>query len=276
MPLYKSADDHSQSHPFEDEVIFFDEKPSQNDVVEMEKPVVIEFSLPPIPGSELLEVEEGPQSHELSVPKEQKMEIRDPWDWQSGGMSGLVEWVKNRFNSIPRHSGRETTGIERAISYLKKVNSEISRALSSDYDGEIDVASIEKARKEIYSAIDRLEDAHEKLLDSQYKRKKADKNDEIIKEAKAPYTGGVLVTVPLLISRCARVCINGTISAGHDITDLYNEQVKKYSLNLREQAELVQLLEDMNFPLRSDRLYMPDEVVDTRNGRGDLASNYHA
>jgi hypothetical protein len=88
---------------------------------------------------------------------------------------------------------------------------------------------------------------------------------------------GVYVTVPLLISRIARVCINGTVSAGHDIEDLYKRQVDKYKLDDREQAEVRQLLWDMGYPMREDRGFFPDddlEVYDTDNM--DWAANYRA
>ena len=86
---------------------------------------------------------------------------------------------------------------------------------------------------------------------------------------------GVFVTVPLLISRIARVCINGMVSAGHDIEDLYARQVKFYKLSDREQAEVMQLLFDMGYPMRQDRGFMPDQEFDPGSSDNmDYAANY--
>jgi hypothetical protein len=53
--------------------------------------------------------------------------------------------------------------------------------------------------------------------------------------------------VPLLISRLARVCINGTVSAGHNIKQMFECQVAEYELTKREQTELSQLLSDNGY-----------------------------
>jgi ubiquitin C-terminal hydrolase len=80
---------------------------------------------------------------------------------------------------------------------------------------------------------------------------------------------------PLFASRIARICINGTVSAGHDISDMFQKQVKKWKLTDREQAEVMQLLSDMGYPLREDRGYMPDEEVDvTSSDNYDWSAQY--
>lgn len=81
------------------------------------------------------------------------------------------------------------------------------------------------------------------------------------------------ITVPLLISRIARVCINGMVSAGHDIEDLYERQVKFYKLNEREQAEVMQLLADMGYAVRQDRGFMPNDQLEVSDGM-DWSTNY--
>ena len=67
------------------------------------------------------------------------------------------------------------------------------------------------------------------------------------------------------------------VSAGRDIEDIYGEQVKKYKLNNREQAEVLQLMSDMGYPIRQDRAFLPFEDVDekVKNNEGvDFAVNY--
>jgi hypothetical protein len=271
MPLFKSA----QAKP-ENEVIIFDEMPKMDDVVELHQPSNDNhaFHFPTLPTAGVIEVSE--ESHSPKATKEKGP--KDRWDWQSMGLGKFMEWCQDRLNSIPDMSGNETTAIERGISYLERFNKEISRAISTDYDGDIDVKAIETVRKWIFESIKTLKSIFEQRHETDYSNKAAagEPDGKMVKEARTPYTGGIIVTVPLIISRCARVCINGTVSAGHDLPSLYHEQVKKYSLNTREQAELIQHLEDMGFPIRADRLMLPDEDVEIDNGRGDLASNYRA
>ena len=76
----------------------------------------------------------------------------------------------------------------------------------------------------------------------------------------------IVVTVPILLSRVARVCINGAVSAGHDIEDLFDRQVKAYKLDDREQAEVMQLLSDMGYPMRRDRGFLLNEKQEGQDG----------
>lgn len=271
MPLNKSA----QAHTDQDEVIMFEpEQPHSPDVIEVDEPQGFHFNFPSIPKSDVIEVGEHESRPAPSGPS--KSGPKDIWDWQAHGIDGLLGWVQERISNMPTHTG-ETSGIERLISYFKRLNSEISKAISTDFEGKIDVKTLEGARRWLHDSINTLEDAQEKLVEKHYKKRKAaGLKDGIVKEAGTSFPNGVVISVPLLISRCARVCINGTISAGHDIEELYNLQVKKYSLDVREQAELAQHIEDMGFPLRADRLMNVNEDVVIEDGKGDLMSNYYA
>ena len=295
MPLYKSsqlmnADDDFQSFGDEDEVVLYDEKPSKDDVIEMHQPdegLEISFKLPPLPGSDAEVPLEVSTDDEVEVDNKNKdendlaegkdLEVKDPSDFRSYKPADLSQWAHYMFSRIPRHSGKETTGIERCISYLKKFDGDLSRAISSDYKGEADIGKLEEARKELYSGIDRLEDALDKLKSSSYgKKKKADTNPDLIKEGqKSTHVGGIIVTVPLLISSIARTCINSTVSAGKDIEKLAEDLIAKYNLSDREQMELVQLLSDMGYPVRRPRGYKLNEKIDpTSVDNFDWMANY--
>ncbi len=117
-------------------------------------------------------------------------------------------------------------------------------------------------------SIERLQDLESELEGKKKKKKKAAAGNDLVKEGqKAPHVGGIIVTVPLLISRIARVCINGTVSAGHDIEDLFLRQAKMYNLTDREKAEVIQLIEDMNYPVRRDRIReLNDNSPEPSNG----------
>lgn len=293
MPLYKSsqlmnADDDFQNFGDEDEVVLYEDKPSEEDVIEMHEPetetVEISFKLPPLPGSDAempLEVSTDDVEEDDKKGKKDKndlsegneLEVKDPSDYRSYKPGDLAHWAQYMFNNIPRHNG-ETMGIERTISYLKRFDGDLSRAIANDYKGEANIGLLEQARSEIYNGIERLEDALEKIKAG--RKKKATVDSELVKEGqKATHVGGIIVTVPIFISRLARICINGQVSAGHDIEDLYGRLVKKYALDNQQQAELMQLLFDMGYPLRRDRGYNIDELIDeTSSDNFDWAANY--
>lgn len=202
----------------------------------------------------------------------------DKWDWASKGAEGFVSWIKERIDTVPRHSGMDTAGLERAVSYLEKLDSEISKAMRLDLEGDLDANKIEEVRSKIDDGISRLNERLDKVKETKRpKKKKADEEHSgLVKEAqKITGVQGVYVTVPLLISRIARVCINGMVSAGHDIEDMYDRQVKMFKLNNREQAEVMQLLADMGYPMRQDRGFMPEDALEVSDSDGmDWASNY--
>jgi hypothetical protein len=308
--------------------------------LEVTEPVDVEIVVEELPGAPAgtkdpdievhdepsVQVDEKEDSNDAkkSNPKEEK------WDWSKHGPTGFVAWIKERLVGVPKHSGYDSAGLERAMAYMEKLDAEISKAMRMDLDEELDANQVEKVRSQLDEGLSRLQGRLDKVKDSKKakrKRKKTaedltsqvnevldrwtdeDINDYVV-EASVPgevwdiqkavlqianggeelgfegvalvkqaqkITGvqGVFVTVPLLISRIARVCINGTVSAGHDIEDLYQKQIRKYKLDDREQAEVRQLLWDMGYPMREDRLYFPDdnlEIWDSDNG--DWAANY--
>lgn len=202
------------------------------------------------------------------------------WDWESKGAHGFVAWVKERFDTVPKHSGYDTAGLERAVSYLEKLDNEISRAMRLDLEEELDANKVEEIRSTIEDGLDRLHDRLDKIKKTKKnKRKKSTSQEEhesFIKEAqKITGVQGIYIMAPLFASRIARICINGMVSAGHDIEDIYAKQVKKWKLTDREQAEVMQLLADMGYPLRQDRGYMPEEDFDISvDDQFDWAANF--
>lgn len=258
--------------------------------LEVGEPGEVEIVIEDLPGAphgthdpEPLEVSEHDKHDEdkLEVTDEndaKKSKKPEKWDWESKGPTGFVAWIKSRIEDVPKHSGYDSAGLERAVAYMERLDNEISKAMRLDLDGALDANKIEGVRSQIDEGLSRLHDRLDKVKkhSKSRRKKKADVDSALIKEAqKITGVQGIYVTVPLLISRVARVCINGMVSAGHDIEDIYGKQVKKYKLNEREQAETMQLLADMGYPLRQDRGYMPDEDVDFASSDNmDWAANY--
>jgi hypothetical protein len=225
---------------------------------------------------------------EVSEPDEQKTDedmaktkVNEKWDWNKHGPKGFIAWVKERCDHVPTHSGYDTAGIERAVAYLERLDSEVSRAMRMDLDGELDANQIEKVRAIIDNGIERLHDRLDKIKSSKKKSRKKKSEvtaDGMVKEAqKITGVQGVMVTVDLLTSHIARVCINGMVSAGHDIEDLFERQAQHFELNKRERAQVIQLLDDMGYALRTDRGFQPEDDLDVADsGNMDWAANYNS
>lgn len=296
MPLYKTAqlidvNDDFDHFGDEDEVVLYDEKPSKDDVIEMHEPheeFVLSFKLPTLPGcdeelpievstDDEIEVENKKDKKDDKNDLKQELEVKDPSDYRSYKPSELPNWAHYMLQNIPKHTGKETVGIERCISYLKRLDGDLSKAISNDFKGEADIGVLEEVRRELNSGIERLEDAREKLM-SNYKKKKGDANSELVKEAKQMRIDGLIITVPAIISLIASVCINGTVSGGHSIEEIFDKQVKEYDLTKREQSELMFLLENMGYAMpRRDRGYTRDHQMDYSSSQNfDFGANYPA
>jgi len=269
------------------EVSTFNDSPNEELQVSDSGDIVIELGdLPGAPPGttdpkeeeeSVLEVtDESAASDEEDAKKSKKNE---KWDWESHGPHGFIAWIKTRIDDVPKHSGYDSAGLERAMSYMERLDNEISRAMRMDLDGELDANKIEEVRSKIDEGLSSLHARLDKVKKSTKARrkKKSDYTEEgIIKEGqKITGVQGVFVTVPLLISGIGRICINSMVSAGHDIEDVYAEQVKKWGLNDREKAEVRWFLYDLGYPMRGDRGYMPEEDIDTSSSNNfDWAANY--
>lgn len=239
-----------------------------------DSPQEIVFFVDDIPGA--------PDAKDIVVSNEDDVEVEadevDMWKWEP---TGFLAWLQSMFDNIPKHSGYDSTGLEKAISYFETLDKEITKAMRTDYKNQIDSAQAEKAREQIETGLERLIDRLEKIRADKFKKGKKSRSwaEEagLVKNAqKATKITGITITVPLLISRIARVCINGMVSAGHDIEDMYSRQVDEYGLDKREQAELSQLLADMGYPMMQDRGYPSGTPVEIwRNDNFDWSSNYH-
>lgn len=238
-----------EAHP---ETVVVLEEPQQQDMqshmVELQPPSHAEaeicFTLSQLPGAD---------DDEVSLDSEVQLEEEPEEDGKDKSKAADqprdLNWLKSQLDNIPKHRG-ETLGIERALSYLHKVENMLSKMIQEDHEGKIEISKAEEARIEIENGIERLE--HEL---NKRKKKKAAKLDGLTKsgqKAAGIGPGGVLVTVPLIVSSIARTCINSTISGGKSIEDTFKRLADKYKLSDREKTEVIQLLHDMNFPFRAD------------------------
>lgn len=253
--------------------------------LEVKEPADLEIIVEELPGApegtkdpEIIEVVDEDKSTKDDNDAKGKKDSK--WDWAKNGAEGFVVWVKERLEDVPKHSGYDSAGLERACSYLEKLDNEISKAMRMDVDGELDADKVEEIRSKIDEGLNRLYDRLDKVKKSKKssRKKKSEFEAELVKEAqKAAGVKGTFVVVPLLISRLGRIIINGLVSAGHDAGDMFQKLSKKYKLNDREQAELMQYLADSGFPMKEDRGYMLDEEIDySSSDNFDFMANYRS
>lgn len=108
-----------------------------------------------------------------SVPiKEDKVE--KPTNWENDGdHKHFIVWLRKEVQNLPSHSGETTVGCERVLSRLRKLDKELSRAVSTDHDNVIDEIEAERLRDTIMDFQDKLEVARSELLEKKKKTKKA-------------------------------------------------------------------------------------------------------
>lgn len=235
------------------------------------------FTLPKVPGGDNQDDIEEPAEIEVEEPTDVEVSD-DPRKWT---IPTFMAWLQKMMTNVPRHTGKDVVGCERAIAHLEYLKRECSKAARSDLDGVLDIDLLEKARDSLEQGIESLQDRIEKIESSKRpgkKKKKAEDQAGLVKEAqKATHINGITIAVPLFISSLARSCINGMVSAGHDIEDIFVKLSKEYSLTKREKLELIQLLSDMNYPVRRD-LGMPlDQPIDTTSTDNvNWSANYPA
>ena len=193
--------------------------------VDDEDPVTYSFELPKIPGADDQDDYE-PANLIIEEPDEDVVIEHDPWSWS---IPMFPQWLTKMLQNVPRHSGRDTVGLERATAYMEYLDREISKAVRSDIKGELPIDELANARKEIQDGIDRLKKRYEDISSAKKpkKKKKASTDDSMVKEGKA---AGFTVVVPLFISSIARTCINSMVSAGKDIEDCFRKISDEYNL----------------------------------------------
>ena len=205
---------------------------SEDDTIEadvllkIEEPAII-ISLPSIPGAEdQSEIEEP----ELEVEEDSNDIIIESDPWKTPTPQDAISWIKTKIDNIPKHSGKDILGCERAIAYLNRCIDIVRIVAKNDINGAIDMNVLENARNTMLDGVESLKKRLQVLENAKMpkkpgKKKKASENtDGFVKEARMP---ALTVQVPLFISKIARIIINGSVSAGHNSEDIFSKMVKE-------------------------------------------------
>jgi len=292
VPFQVSEEDphseHSKDEEHSEEDIPKKHLHDQEEEMEVAEPGEVSIVIEELPGAPAGTIDPEPPIEVSEEPEEKKDDNdaepkkNEKWDWASRGAHGFIAWVKERCDDVPKHSGQDTSGLERAVAYLDRLDNEISKAMRLDLDGELDANKIEEVRSMIDNGIERLNDRLDKVRKVKKTKRSKKKSDveldgTLIKEAqKIMGVSGVVVTADLLSSHIAKICVNSCVSAGHDVSVVFQEQAKKYALNMRERVCVIELLDCMGFPVKQDRGYLPDEEYDLADGQFDWLSNFRS
>ena len=174
--------------------------------------------------------------------------------------------------------------MERTLGQYKKLNNYVSQALREDYDGVLNANDVDNARKFIEQCIDELEMGLESLDSLKKNRKKMrrrgedEMDDGLVKEATTPHFTGLQVQMSAFENAVVRALINGTVSGGRNMEELFAEAKQKYDISPREEVAIFQILTDFGYPTFQDRLRLGDSKVDPSKSEkgGEWQSQYYS
>lgn len=239
---------------------------------------------------------------------EDEDEARDTDYANDKDLSKFMDHVLSLYPAkIPRHDGTSTVGCERAISFLDRMNGDISRAIREDHDSVLDISKLEDIRVNIMRDVlvlkDHLGKLKKQIKDSHSKKasgteavsKKASEipawkspsgksvsyksmkeADQLEKVATTP--NNLVIAVSPFERAISGIMINAHISAGHPMEDVYGFLSEKYNITDREELGIMQLCMDSGFHIFKDRgSYSHDPSKDGDEKRGvDFVRNYFA
>jgi hypothetical protein len=254
-----------------------------------------------IPGSDTIFVEE-----DEAIDKPAK---ETDWEHDKDPSKFMAHYSKG-LTTIPRHSGETVHGCERAIAHLKSYMNDGHQAMKVDLKGVIDELQMDAKTKEYMNAIDRLERQIERL---KKKTKKASMDVRLVSEGqcekcksntpmwhdvannklvcmhceaeevaetdtieKTAGTARLNVYISAFERAITGIITNSSVSAGHDLEEVYDRLDKQYKFTPREKLAIIQILADMGNPIILDRGRIGDEDKDPSKGGIDYMSNYYA
>lgn len=231
----------------------------------------------------------GEQEAREAVQPPQQQEAA-PQGWlQTKKVEQFVQFLDEQMASIPtvQHAQGNLSKMENAAARWKKLNNFCSEAMRGDFDGVLDVDDIDKKRQQVEYNMDALQDAIDNLhamkqtrrQQRRQHRRRADENfdESMTKEATAPHFNGFQMVVTPFQRAIAGALINGKVSGGRNIEELWIEAKKKYDMDAREELEVLQLLADMGYPEFKDRLRLGEDEDPTRkDGFGEWQAQYYA
>jgi hypothetical protein len=246
----------------------------------------------------------------MTVEDEPEQDAKDTNWADDKDHSKFMPYFEGKFHTVPKHSGNTIPGCERAHSYCKDMQGELSKAMRSDLEGKIDEGWADEKYRQLNDHIERLEKQIKKLQTNTSTKNRVFASPEVrlVAEGKCDRCEGDVPTwhdvendrvvclkcnavvgsdglekiantpvINVMITPFQRAfiatLINGACSGGKNIEELWEKMEKKYKLDDKERLGLIQLLADYGYPLILDRA-----KIDENDGEnnGELNRNYPA
>tara|TARA_B100001094_G_scaffold333399_1_gene411478 strand:- start:3306 stop:4385 length:1080 start_codon:yes stop_codon:yes gene_type:complete len=182
-----------------------------------------------------------------------------------GDLSKFMEYIASEYPSnIPTHDGRTTVGCEKAISFLDRLNSQISRAVQDDVESHLDLERLEGIRgsimRDVITLKDHLNNLKKKIKEQHLK--KATKTaplwvnadgEKVVLTKEAAIPNNLVIAITPFERAISGMMINAHVSAGKPMAEVYEALKEKYDLTDREELAILQICMDSGFPLFKDR-----------------------
>lgn len=200
-----------------------------------------------------------------------------------GDISDFMNYVRDMYpGKIPEHDGQSTVGCERAITFLDKLNSEISRAIREDSENVLSINELEEVRVKIMRDVlilkDHLNNLKKKIKENAKTASTVSLislNSGLIKEATTPRN--VMIAVSPFERAIVGIMINAHVSAGHSLDKVFDFLCEKYDLSEREQLSVMQVCMDSGFHIFKDRGTLNSKPGKEGDDDGvDFVRNYFA
>ncbi len=227
-----------------------------------------------------------PMGHGMGPGPMAPQEKKEDDSWRSSKLPKHFDiFLVKEMNRLPKPNSilGNRSKMEKALGQYRKLDSYISQALQSDYDDDINTEKVDNIRKVVEQVRDQLEDALDSLSHATKQRRKTrkrrgeDDHDGLKKEGTTPHFNGFQMVITPLQRAITGALINGTVSGGRDLEELWKDAKKKYKMDDREELEILQILADFGHPEFRDRLRLGDDNDPTRDeGHGEWQSNYFA
>ncbi len=220
---------------------------------------------------------EIPEGEEGDKAKEELEEENKSW-LETHDVEKFHEFLQEEMNRIksPLAARSSLSEMERAYNQWLELDKNVSKALRSDYESKLDVPSIDKQRALIQSNIDQLQ----YLLNGVKNMKKRSKSEggEMVKEANTPKHTGLQTIMSLFESAIVRSLINGVVSGGRNMEELFEIAKEKYDITDREELAIFQAITDLGYPTFKDRLRIGDKDQDVSDSEnfGEWQSQYYS
>ena len=247
---------------------------------------------------------------EKSQEEDDEEQPQGPRSWlESQKACDFMPFLGHEFQRIgPGARARGKSEAERAMGQFKRLNGHISRALQGDYEGEIDLKQVEPLRHNIEQTIESLQATLDALANLAKQRKQMRRPNKrkgssddlcdgcgsplwkqggneacivcdhgLVKEATTPRYQGMQYQISGFERAVVGILINGKVSGGRDVDELYAKLKKKYSITDREELAVIQALADMGYPQFLDRAKVGEELDPTdEKNYGEWQAQYYA